>query len=78
MGSGINLSFVHAEVAPLHSVLSLMGSGINLSFVQRLPLFIMYYHYGKWDQLVLCSEFVPLHNVLSLWEVGSACPLFRG
>ena len=36
----------------------------------------MYYHYGKWDQVVLFSE---VTNVLSLWEVGfMTCPLFRG
>ena len=35
----------------------------------------MYYHYGKWEEVVLFSE---VTNVLSLWEVGGGCPLLRG
>ena len=34
----------------------------------------MYYHYGKWEEVVLFSE---VTNVLSLWEVGGGCPLLR-
>ena len=41
----------------------------------------MYYDYGKWIQHVLRSEvvlFLEVTNVLQLWEVDTACPLFRG
>ena len=35
----------------------------------------MYYHYGKWREVVLFSE---VTNVLSLWEVERGCPLLGG
>ena len=50
----------------------------------------MYYHYGKWREVVLFSEvanvlslwevvlFSEVANVLSLWEVERGCPLLRG